>query len=85
MAFVFALRATLALELLARVTDLRVQGVDALRCAFEFESELSAASAEGLQLLVGGGGFLVQSLRFAIERGDALFSLRQPVAHRRRG
>ncbi len=44
---------------------------------------MPALSAKALQLLLGGRSFVVQALRFAIQRGHPLFRLGDAVAHRR--
>ncbi len=70
-------------ELLASLGDLRGQCRDALRCAFKFQTQLAALAAEAFQLLIGSGGLVEQALGFAIESDDALFSLRDAIAHAR--
>jgi hypothetical protein len=70
-------------QLIARAGDLCAEGRDTLRSGFKFQSQLTALAAEAFQLLMRGGGFVVQTLRVAIEGGDALFGLGDAIAHGR--
>src|SRR5215469_14025551 len=47
------------------------QSFDPLRRRFELQSKLPALSAESFQLLMSGGGFLLEAARLAIQRRDA--------------
>src|ERR1035438_2255132 len=62
----------LIVELLSRFIDLRRERDHALRGSFKLQSELTLLATERFQLQNGGGGFVVQTLRFAIERGDEI-------------
>src|ERR1019366_3360007 len=83
MALAGGLGGALFVELLARFADLRGEREHALRGGFKLQAELALLAAESFQLQDGGGGFVVQALRFAIERGNAFLGLRDAVAHRR--
>src|ERR1019366_7385519 len=72
----------LLLQLLTRLADLRGECEHALRGRFKLQSELALLAAESFQLQNSGGGFVMQALRFAIERSNAFFGLGDAVAHR---
>ena len=63
--------------------ELRGERVHPLRRRLELQSKLPALPAKAFKLLIGSRSFVVQALRFAIERGHPLFRLRDAVAHRR--
>ena len=83
MPLAFRLGSALRFQVLANLGDLRGQRVDPLRRRLELQAELPALSAKALELLIGSRSFVVQTLRFAIQRGHPLFRLRDAVAHRR--
>src|SRR6266404_2194830 len=80
MSFVFVLGRTLRLDGLTQARDLRGQAAGSLRDAFEFQSNLTALSAEGFRLERGGCNLGPQTLLLAADSGEPLLRLRELIA-----
>src|SRR6202795_5159277 len=80
MFLVFVLGRTLRLDGLPQARDLRGQSAGALRNAFEFQSNLTAFSAEGFRLERGGCDLGPQTLLLAADARQPLLGLRELIA-----
>src|ERR1700681_2272897 len=80
MFLVFILGRTLRLDGLTQARDLSSQAAGSLRNAFEFQSNLTALSAEGFRLERGGCNLGPQTLLLAADASQPLLRLRELIA-----